>query len=387
MRILLSCLQSLRRHNVPAYAFWEPYFKRGIEEAGHEWIDVPDVDWAEGLVHPAESPQGAAWRERTWSKTVAFAKTCDADLFLAYLFPRQVEPDAVAEMQAAGLPCVNFYCDNVRDFRAVPEVYRPFDLHWVPEHAALAMYAKAGMTYIHAAMPCWIPPEQRTWDHPDTYGPTFVGSRDAQREVLFADVLARGGDLTLRGSGWMPKDTRPAPPAQAASVGTKVARQVQFVRDEGATAWVRKLSAKTQHPVPDNVFADAVQPSPSNEAYPQVLQQSEVSIGVNRYPSFRHPFDRPGTYSRLRDLEAPMMGACYLTEYAPGLETMYALGDEIETYRDADEMVDKIRMLRADPVKRRAMRQLGQRRALGDHSVAESVRRILQEVLGRSAHA
>ena len=385
MRILLSCLQSLRRHNVPAYAFWEPYFKRGIEEAGHEWIDVPGVDWAEGLVHDAATAEGAAWRERTWTRTAEFAATCGADLFLGYLFPRQVDPSAVRVMQAAGLPCVNFYCDNVRDFQRVPQVYRPFDLHWVPEFAALAMYEQAGLRHLHAAMPCWIPPEQRTWDHPDTYGPTFVGSRDEQRERLFADVLARGGPVTLRGPEWLPEDSRPVNPFPPVSAATKLARQVEFVRDEGPAAWVRKMAHRSHMPVPDHVFAHAAAPSAFGEAYVRVLQQSEVSIGVNRYPTFRHPFSRPDTYSRLRDVEAPMMGACYLTEHAPGLDKMYDVGQEVETYRDADEMIEAIRRLQADPAKRRSLRRRGQERALRDHSVAESVRRIVADVLGPAA--
>ena len=382
MRILLSCLQALRPHNVPAYAFWEPYFKRGIEEAGHEWVEVPDVDWAEGLVHEANSAEGAAWRDRTWSRTAAFAATCGADLFLAYLFPRQVEPSAVSAIRAAGMPCVNFYCDNVRDFRTVPDVYRPFDLHWVPEHAALAMYRRAGLRHLHAAMPCWVPPEQRTWDHPDTYGPTFVGSRDEQRERLFADVLAHGGEVTLRGPGWLPEDVRPAPPPAPVSAATTIARQVAFVREEGPAAWLRKMAHRAHVPVPDEAFAAAAAPSAFGDAYIRVLQQSEVSIGVNRYPAFRHPFDRPGTYSRLRDIEAPMMGACYLTEYAPGLESMYDLGTEIETYRDAEEMVEAVRRLRADPERRRSLRRRGQERALRDHSVAASVQRVLADIHG-----
>ena len=52
MRVLLSCLQSQKRHPLPAYDFWRPYFVEGCREAGIECLEVPGVDWAEGVVYP-----------------------------------------------------------------------------------------------------------------------------------------------------------------------------------------------------------------------------------------------------------------------------------------------------------------------------------------------
>jgi spore maturation protein CgeB len=99
-------------------------------------------------------------------------------------------------------------------------------------------------------------------------------------------------------------------------------------------------------------------------------------LGVNRYDSYAYPFSKPDTYSRLRDIEAPMMGACYLTEWAEGLDQLYDLGEEIETYRTAEEMVEKIRELTANPEKRKRMRCYGQKRALSEHTVAKSLDKI-----------
>ena len=68
-----------------------------------------------------------------------------------------------------------------------------------------------------------------------------------------------------------------------------------------------------------------------------------------------------------------MLGACYLTEWTEGLDELYDLGAEIETYRTPEEMVEKIAALQADPGRRAAMRCQAQRRALWQHSVARSV--------------
>ena len=71
-----------------------------------------------------------------------------------------------------------------------------------------------------------------------------------------------------------------------------------------------------------------------------------------------------------------MLGACYLTEWTEGLEHMYELGKEIETYRTSEELTSKLSELRKDALRRRAMRQRAQCRALADHTVGRSIERI-----------
>jgi spore maturation protein CgeB len=93
-------------------------------------------------------------------------------------------------------------------------------------------------------------------------------------------------------------------------------------------------------------------------------------------PSANRSPHRPLVYSRLRDIEAPMLGACYLTEWTEGLEHMYELGKEIEAYRTPEELTSKLSELRSDSPRRSAMRERAQRRALADHTVGRSMERI-----------
>lgn len=389
MRIFISCLQSRRAHQIPAYQYWETYFKRGIEEAGHRWVEAEGVDWAEALAHRSESEGLQLWMERTWPATVAEVRRAvqggGVDVFLAYLYPHMVDHDAIREIQAMGVPCVNYFCDNVREFVRVPTEFAGFDLHWVPELKATRMYAAAGWPFVHAAMPTWVPPAQRTCDHAETHGVSFIGSRDAQREVLFARALELGADIELRGAGWAAVGTSAGGPADApmsaGGVLRTVRNQLPFVRRHGLAGLARKVAWKARPRVSDETFARHVRARPGAEEYIEITQGSRVTLGVNRYPSYRYPFDRPDTYSRGRDVEAPMMGACYLTEWTEELEVMYDLGREIETYRTAEDMVEKIRSLEGDPARRRALRCAGQRRALADHSVPASLERM-RDALG-----
>jgi hypothetical protein len=380
MKIFLSCLQSPHKHPIPGYQFWETYFKKGIEEAGHEAVEAEEIDWAEGLVY-FEGNELREWRERTWSNTISALKKNHhikpIDLFLSYLFPKQVEPSAVQEIQALGIPCVNFFCDNVREFTKVPKEFHCFDLHWVPEYKAIKMYQQAKLNYIYAPMPVWVPPEQRTCHHPENYGVSFIGSRDLQREALFAQVLKIGASIELRGPAWSQIDRVSSNTvSKEKSLWRTVLNQANLLTKDGIQSLFGKITYKLQPIIEDNLFQNYVQKAVYGEEYVEVIQQSKITLGVNRYPSYRYPFYKPDTYSRLRDLEAPMMGACYLTEWTEGLDDLYDLGEEIETYRTAEEMVEKIRKLEADCEKRKRMRCQAQKRALAEHTVAQSLTNI-----------
>lgn len=378
MRIFLSCQQATRQHPVPAYHFWETYLKAGILEAGHHWTEAKAVDWAEGLVYSDES-ELKAWRDRTWSQAIDEIRrqhqAQPIDLFLSYLFPKQVEPSAIAEIQALGIPCVNFYCDNVRDFNRVPNVFYPFDLHWVPEFKALTFYQKASLNHLYAPMPVWIPPAQRVTDHLEQYGISFIGSRDSQRAHLLAQVVQAGVELEIRGAGWQAKSSN----SQAVQTHPKVQtleNQWKFIRSQGIIPWIRKIQEKSLRDPPAELFTAALRHQPNSAEYIDIIQQSLIVLGINRYPSYHYPFTQPNTYSRMRDIEAPMMGACYLTEWTEGLDHLYDLGEEIETYKTAEEMIEKIRMLQRDAEKRQQIRRRGQQRVLSDHTIAKSLEKI-----------
>lgn len=384
-RIFLSCLQSPHRHAVPACDFWAGYFRNAFDETGHTCLEAPECDWAEGLL-PLDAEAIAAWRQRTWTAAIEAVRREHArapiTLFLSYLFPQQVDAAAIAEIRALGIPCVNFFCDNVREFRRVPAEFHFFDLHWVPEKAAGALYQRAGLAHLYAPMPCWVPPAHRQMVESETLPITFVGTRDEQRERLFAEAIELGLNFNLRGTGWGSTTALPAPaPPRAQSPIELARRQVAFARQHGWTALVRKHTSAWRPTGSRHVdFASHVRSAPVGDDYWTALREATVCLGVNRYPSLRFPFTRPDSYSRLRDIEAPMAGACYLTEWTPGIDDLYELGTEIETYRDAAELVAKAIGLAGDPSRRQKLRLAGQQRALRDHSIARTIERLVNRL-------
>jgi hypothetical protein len=65
---------------------------------------------------------------------------------------------------------------------------------------------------------------------------------------------------------------------------------------------------------------------------------------------------------------------------APGLEDLYEIGTEIETFDSAAELVEKSTRLLGDAAARHSLRQLGQRRALADHTIERSLQRIAERL-------
>ena len=351
MRIFLVCQQSAHDYPIPASRFWRHYFFNALTEAGHTVLEASDVDWSRGLT-PLEPAERAAWRTETWELTLDAVRTAHrtqaVDLFLSYLYPNQVAPEALRIIHALGVPCVNFFCDNVREFRSVPSVYRAFDLHWVPEAKALPLYRQAGLPHLHAPMPCWIEPRHRHPGHREAFGPTFIGSRDLLRTALLSAAIARGAAITVRGPGWTGPEKRIAA-ARSMGLSRRLSNQSAFIRRHGILGWLRKNARHlAPAPPPPPVPLSAIAPAVFGDDYVRMTQDSSVTIGINRYPSFRQSLSRPDTYSRLRDIEAPMLGACYLTEWTEGLDQLYVLGEEIETYRTPDELVEKLHRLQSD---------------------------------------
>jgi len=374
---------------LPAYDYWRPIFVNALEEAGHEVLEVPQVDWAEGLTYPPGAELDA-WRARTWDAVLAYVHwergRGPVDLFIGYLYPGQIEPSAIHELQRRGTLCVNFFCDNVREFRRIPPEYRAFALHWVPEFEALPLYAKAGLDFVHAPMPFWVPRELRIPPEKETEPPTFVGSADVLRSDLLARALRVGADFVVRGRGWPPADDgRPQTSHPRLPLTESIAFRLSVARERGPGTLVRwaerRLRPVRPLPMPKSNIGE---PCLGDEYY-RVLRGAVVALGINRVPSLLASDRRPLAYSRLRDIEAPMLGACYLTEWTAGLERLYDLGQEIETYRTAEELTAKLGELRADPQRRMVMRARAQQRALGEHSVAQSIALIADRLGMKSA--
>lgn len=378
MNIFLAFFQSPKKYPIPAYDFWEYYIKNGIAENGYQWSECPDVDWALGLVLN-NKPGLSQWKADAWGKTLSWLKKKPADLFLCYLYPGQIDMSAIGEIKRIGIPCVNFYCDHLREFKKLPVEFSVFDLNWVPEYKAIKLYQKAGYPYVNLPMPIWVDPKFRVFQKENNDQVTFIGSNDRQRQLLLEKIIHKypGINLGIYGSGWQNGQSISQTINEPYSLIKKLGYQSDFISKNGITAYLRKLSQR-RHSIPLSAEIKAKIKGPIDfDQYNGLTSGSMITVGINRYPSFQYPFSRPDSYSRLRDIEAPMLGACYLTEWTEGIDELYLPGKEIETYKNESEFVDKVKALQIDSHKRKNLKIFGQKRALGPHSIPSSLSSIV----------
>jgi len=376
MKIFLSFLQSLHQHPIPAYSFWEFYIKNGIEEAGHSWIEGEDIDWAKGLV-PQSKEEHSRWLANSWEKTLAKMKIERPDVFLSYLYPQQIDEQAIGEIRKLGIPCINFFCDNIREFQKIPKKFGVFDLNWVPEKEAIAMYKQAGINCIHLPMPMWVAPAYRTITITENSQISFIGSFDIQRLLLFEELAKSNIPLVIYGSGWLTAPPVESPSKSSLHFQKKLNYQLQFVIKYGVKAYLRKLQQSNIDTSISEPLKKSLRGKLDFGSYIRISKDSLITLGVNRYPSFNYPLHHPNTYSRLRDIEAPMLGACYLTEAASGLADLYEFGKDIEVYQDVNELVLKANLLSKNASLRYSMRKNAQKIALAEHSIPRSIDKLL----------
>ena len=376
MKFFLAFLQSQIRHPVPAYDFWEYYIKNGIKEAGHDWAECPDVDWALGLV-PQNEADYSKWKQNTWQRTVDHLKKNPVDIFLSYLHPRQIDVSAIQEIKRSGIPCVNFFCDNIRKFNTVPPEFKVFDLNWVPEYPALALYKRAGYPFIYLPMPMWVEPALRHFPVEKYPQITFIGSKDIQRQVLLNDIVNAEPDLPLviYGNGWE-NDRFDLP--KLSSGTEKILNQFHFLYKNGLKPYIRKVMQSGNTPGVSSILRQKIGKKLTFDDYTSLTAQSMITMGINRYPSYNYPFNAPNTYSRLRDIEAPMLGACYLTEWTPGIEDLYDIDNEINTYKSDADFIERSKHLLSDQNKRESLRANAQKKALTTHCIPGSLNKIIR---------
>jgi hypothetical protein len=380
LKIFLSFLQSEHKYPIPAYDFWGHYIKNGIQEAGYQWTEFPGADWALGLL-PQSKNDHLKWKQDIWGKTVEWLKKHPADIFLSYLYPEQIDASAIKEIQRTGIPCVNFFCDHIRLFKKAPAEFEVFNLNWVPEYQAAEWYKKAGYPCINLPMPMWVEPRYRVLKEETNQQITFIGSKDIQRKLLFEEVLEQDPymPLSIYGNGWKNDDSPPQHLSDY-TFDKKIIFNVNFIRQQGIIPYLRKIKHRNINMGLSSPLSQKTNKPPTFEQYNTLTAESMITLGVNRYPSFQFPLSKPHSYSRLRDIEAPMLGACYLTEYTDGIEELYDIENEIAVYKNADELMGKIKELQADFNRRKKLKINGQKRALLDHNIPNSLNKILQRV-------
>jgi spore maturation protein CgeB len=75
-----------------------------------------------------------------------------------------------------------------------------------------------------------------------------------------------------------------------------------------------------------------------------------------------------------------MCRTCYLTGHSDEIQEFYDIGREVDTYRSAEELVDKAKFYLGHPDVAESLRDAGYRRALRDHTWKRRFEDLFQKI-------
>jgi hypothetical protein len=352
---------------VPRSAWVDLNLRRSLEDMGHELVRFDFPGWPDDA-DPAWQQHGKpSTNQRLVEKFRAARETRPIDLFFGYFYSSVVYPETIDLIAKSGVPTVNFSCNNVHQFDLVRDIAPRFDLCVVPELSAQADFLSVGAKPVRIQLAA-NPRIYRPFPEPRIYDVTFVGQRYADRAEFLQHLHGSGVAVRAWGAGWQPHKRLDVANLKAA---------LALVEDERLDGLRRVIGNRF------NSNGVASTPSSPGSADidtsefggPRLLQhdlvrmfsQSRISLGFATAGE-SHLADKRLTHLRLREFEAPMSGALYLTEHQSELAEYFELGKEVLTYTDRDDLLARVRFYLAHEEQAEQIRRAGLERARREHT-------------------
>ena len=384
---------------VPRSAWVDLNLRRSLQDMGHELVRFDFPGWPDDT-YPAWTSSGKPrTNERLLKQFRAEHARKPFDLFFGYFYSSVVYPETIDLIRQSGVPTVNFSCNNVHQFDLVRDIAPRFDACIVPEASAQRAFADVGAKPLRIQLAA-NPRVYRPYPEPRVYDVTFVGQRYADRADFLQHLHCSGVDVRAWGAGWQPRKRLDLAHAKAALALvederldglTRIVRQ-RITANGQKTQWpakgdpafsalthlIRRRPVQTQHTRAAGEWVDTSAfsgPRLLHRDLIRVFSQSRISLGFATAGS-SHLTDRRLTHLRLREFEAPMSGALYLTEDQPELAEYFEPGREVLTYADRDELLAKVRYYLGHSEQAERIRRAALERARRDHTWQHRFRQL-----------
>lgn len=341
MRIYYAAAASPNYWGLPDSKLWDVNLYQPLLDLGHDVVRFrydfgPHNNHLDPL-DPGQKQFIDANRPRLGEELLrqvrAAHRRAPLDLFFSYFYSAYVHPDVIPEISKMGIPTVNWYCNGSYQFDLVKEIAPAYDFCLVPEKFRMEDYRRAGANPIYcqeAANPNVYKPYE---DLEPQYDVTFVGQRYGNRPDYVKRLIKAGVDVRV----WGPRWNQPPKKVDA---------------DPGLDA---ELSMRVGPPL-------------SDEELVRMYSRSRISLGFSAVAKVPGDGSPPIKQVRLRDFEAPMSGAFYMTEYFEELAEFFKPDEEVVFFNDADELADKAKFYLANPIERERIRIKGMIRARLRHT-------------------
>lgn len=297
------------------------------------------------------------------------------DLIFCVVYDDFLLVETARQLRDLRVPMVNYHVDMAfqwyRVIRTAPyfdllavaqltnvEHLRPYNPHieWMPMAANPDFYFRRVAPLAHRE-----------------YEVTFTGSFNPFRRALLAQCVIKGIKPVVFGRGW--KSEAPSP-YRFAWDGYKVLHDLRYYglprwKAEGVESLLGPLRRKHARRYPFQELQGADLRGPSDDAsLPDIFNQSQVNLGFSDtgWHSEMSVCRSRNLQCRLRDFEVPMAGGFYLVQEAPDHAQYYKLGEEIITWSEPDDFVEKALFYSRNERPSDRIREAGQKRVMRDHT-------------------
>ena len=266
------------------------------------------------------------------------------DLFFSYFYSISILPEVIDEIREMGILTVNFYCNNIHQFDLVSEIAPHYDYCMFPEKEAMEKYLDIGANPIHIQMAA-NSDFYKPYDLKRDYDVTFVGQNYLYRQNYVEFLYKNRIDIHVWGPGW-----------ERALMPKKVTL-VERIKSKAGLNKPIIPSANIGSPLTDDELVKNYSRSNISLNFSEVVVQDK-----------NEEFGKLKRHIRLRDFEAPMSGAFYMTGYQDELKEYYQIGKEIVCYETKEDLLDKVKYYLKNQDEAEIIRKAGHRRALRDHT-------------------
>jgi spore maturation protein CgeB len=400
MRVFTAVRHSMDRTQYYG-GLWSANFYPALRALGCEVVESKTdlLPTSRFMAIPGDfTPQELEMRARTTQRILdevrEMKRQGPVHLFLSYFYNAHFDPSGFDELRRLGIPLVNFYCNGIHQFENVAAIAGAVDFSWHPERDARAHYLAVG------ARPVWV----QMGADPKAYHPVdglsreskvcFVGQRYADRDRWLARLVKADVPVTIYGSGWGADSESHCDLATADSVylGRKqvipetlssyIQLASEVVQSQGFFGGFGRIVTLVKYRSESSNLGHLLRPHAKGRAddLPTTLGSYEVCLNLSNIWADGRPLSPLLSHVRLRDFEAPMCRACYLTGHSDEIAELYEIGKEIDTYRSGDELVDKARFYLSHTEASEHLREAGWQRARRDHTWERRFERLFQEI-------
>ena len=299
------------------------------------------------------------------------------DLFFAYLKEGMVEPGVIKEIRKTGVPTCNFSCNNTHQFYLVEQLSPQFDYNLHSEKDAREKFLKIGanpLWWPMASNPKYFKPE----NHKRTMDVSFVGGNYGLRSRYINYLLQKGVNAHAYGPGWQGGAKTPFRSAAKRYLYIMQSLFSRQIKDQACAS--AKLADHDLRRSVSKLFPLNVHPPVSDAELISLYSKSKISLGILEVYDNHDPSSGVLRHLHLRDFEAPMCGALYCTGHTEELAEMFEPDEEILTYRDEGELLDKVKYYLKHEGEGENIRITGRQRALKDHSYQRRFDQLFEKI-------